>query len=235
MHGYLSLLSNGSGRLILPKARSFSEAWKENPVSHTSSEVSVFKPVNELVQIFGSPALAGDEKLQDYERFFATIHAAMNPPDSVGWLFVKDVTDWSWEIRRERIIKAATIKYYVKEIIGELIKSELAPSDQFENANFLVFEAGESLSSWACDPKARAEIDQQLAAKGYDASYVLAQAYMRGAAPIEAIDKRIAFHELRRSAALKEAGIWSDVVLRRLEKAIPEVVDGEFTEAQEGD
>jgi hypothetical protein len=72
-----------------------------------------------------------------------------------------------------------------------------------------------------------------LAAKGYDASYVLAQAYMRGAAQIEAIDKRIAFHEQRRSAALKDAGIWSDRLLRRLEQPVPEVIEGEFTEAAE--
>jgi hypothetical protein len=126
-----------------------------------------------------------------------------------------------------------TVEYYVKEIVGELIKSELAPSDQFENANFLVFEARANLASWASDQKVRAEIDQQLAAEGYDASYILAQAYMRGAAPIEAIDKRIAFYEQRRSAALKDAGIWSDEVRRRLDRATPEVIDGEFTEDPE--
>jgi hypothetical protein len=58
---------------------------------------------------------------------------------------------------------------------------------------------------------------------------------MRGAAEIEAIDKRIAFHEQRRSAALKDAGIWSDRLLRRLDQAMPGVIEGEFTEAVEQD
>jgi hypothetical protein len=203
-------------------------------VSHTSSEVSVFKPTNELVQIFGNPALVGAEKPEDYEKFFARVVSAMKPSDAIGWLFTKDVADWSWEIRRERIIKAETIKYYQKEIVGELIKSELDPSDQFDTAYFRIFMAGAELAQWATDPEARTGLDQELAAKGYDASFVLAQAYVRGAVQIEAIDKRIAFHEQRRSAALKDVGIWSDRLLRRLDQATSEVIEGEFTEAAEG-
>ena len=204
-------------------------------MSQTSSEVAVFEPTNEFVQIFGTPALVGSEKLEDYERFFKNVASAMKPPDAIAWLFTKDVTDWSWEIRRERILKAETIKHYQKEIVGELIKSELAPSDWSDTAYFRIFEAGAELEAWASNPEVRAEIDKELAAKGYDASYILAQAYMRGAAQIEAIDKRIAFHEQRRSAALKDEGIWSDRLLRRLEQATPAVIEGEYTEAAEGD
>jgi hypothetical protein len=97
-----------------------------------------------------------------------------------------------------------------RALLNVAIKSELAPSGQSETAHFCIFQAAVELELWRSDPKARATIDEGLAAKGYDASYVLAQAYMRGAAQIEAIDKRIAFHEQRRSAALKDAGIWSD-------------------------
>jgi hypothetical protein len=203
-------------------------------MSQTSSEVAVFEPTNELAQIFGPPALVGSEKLEDYERFFAKVASAIKTSDTISWLFTKDVVDWSWEIGRERIIKAETIKYYQKEIVGELIKSELAPTDQFDTAWFRVFEAGAELALWATDPEVRTEIDKELAAKGYDASYILAQVYMRGAVQIEGIDKRIAFHEQRRSAALRDEGIWSDRLLRRLDQATPEVIEGEFTEAAEG-
>jgi hypothetical protein len=33
---------------------------------------------------------------------------------------------------------------------------------------------------------------------------------------------------------LKDAGIWSDRLLRRLDQATSEVIEGEFTEAAEG-
>jgi hypothetical protein len=225
-------MQDGLSTLI---ASDSSEALKRRLMSRTSSEIMVFKPTNELVQAFGKPALVGAETLEDYERFFAAIHLAMKPPDAIAWLFTKDVTDWSWEIRREKIVRAETVKQYVKEIVGELIKSELAPPDQSDAAHFRIFGAGDELASWASEPSARAELDAELAAKGYDASYVLAQAYLRGATEIEAIDKRIAFHEQRRSAALKDADIWSDRLLRRLNEATPEVIDGEFTEAVKGD
>ena len=202
-------------------------------MSHTSSEVSVFKPRHELSQIFGNPALVGSEKLEDYEKLAVNIESAIKPPDAIGWLFMRDVTDWSWEIRRERILKGEVIKFYVKGIVAELMKSELAAKNQFDTAYFCVFGAGEELAQWVADPQARAGIDEELAAKGYDSSFILAQAYMRGADKIDAIDKRIAFHEERRSTALRNAGIWNEGLQRRLDRATPEVIDGEFTDVAE--
>lgn len=200
-------------------------------MSDKSSDVSVFKPTKEFIQILGNPALVGAEKLEQYEELFASVASAIRPPDAIVWLFTRDITDWSWEIRRERKIKAEIIEYYQKEIVAELIKSELAPSGQLEAAYYRIFQAGADLARWASDPKTRKEIDEELASKGYDSSYILAQAYLRGAAQIDAIDRRIAVHEQRRNAALKEAGLWSDRLQRRLEQAIPEVLEGEFSEA----
>jgi YqaJ-like viral recombinase domain len=137
------------------------------------------------------------------------------------------------EIRRERILKGEVIKFYIKEIIAELIKSELGGEDRFEEAYFRIFLADERFAEWVTDPEARADIEKALAAKGYDSSFILAQAYMKGADKFEAIDKRIAFHEQRRTAALREAGIWSDGLQRRLEQAAPEVIEGEFTTVAE--
>jgi hypothetical protein len=202
-------------------------------MDQSSSELSVFKPRNQLAQIFGDPALVGSEKREDYEKLAANIESAIKPPDAIGWLFMRDVTDWTWEIRRERILKGEVIKFYVKEIVAELIKSELGGEDRLDDAYFRIFIAEENLAQWVTDPEDRADIDKELAAKGFDSSFILAQAYMKGADKFEAIDKRIAFHEQRRTAALREAGIWSDGLQRRLEQAAPEVIEGEFTTVAE--
>jgi hypothetical protein len=68
--------------------------------------------------------------------------------------------------------------------------------------------------------------------KGHDVPSILAQAYMRGADQIDTIDRRIAAYERRRNTALREAGLWSDRLARKLDKAT-EVIEGEFTEAAE--
>jgi hypothetical protein len=195
-----------------------------------TTEVSVFKPATELMKILGAPPLVGPEKLEDYESFFTSIALAIKPPDVVGWLFMKDFVDLSWEIRRERIIKVETIKHHQKQVVSELIKEVFAPSGQSDAAHYRIFCAGADLDLWASDSKCRKDIDQRLAAKGYDSSYILAQIYLLGADDISAIDKRIAAHEQRRNAALKEGGLWSDRVERRLHQLIPEVIEGEFTE-----
>ena len=64
------------------------------------SEVSVFKPTNELIQVFGAPALVGEEKLEVYNQLFSFTASAIRPVDPMGWILTKDVTDLLWDIRR---------------------------------------------------------------------------------------------------------------------------------------
>jgi hypothetical protein len=201
-------------------------------MSHTPSEISVYKPANEFIQILGKPALVGSEKLEDYERTFYSVASAIEPTDVIGCMLTKDVTDWSWEMRRERIIKAAIIKHYQKEVVAELLPL-LATPGQLGATTYRIFQADDDLADWAINPETRAEINAALAAKGHNESSILAQAYMRGGTQIDAIDRRIASYERRRNTALKEAGYWNERLLRRLEQAAPEVIEGEFTEAAE--
>src|SRR5665647_1938786 len=95
----------------------------------TTTDVTVFKPTNELIQAFGAPALVGQEKAEVYNAFFSAIRSSINPTDFVGWLLAKNVTDLSWDIRRERAIKADIVEYFRKQIVADLIKS-LAPPGQ---------------------------------------------------------------------------------------------------------
>ena len=62
---------------------------------------------------------------------------------------------------------------------------------------------------------------------------MLAQAYLRGAREIDAIDKRIALSESRRNAILKEIGLRSERKAQKLAQAASDFIEGEFTEAAE--
>jgi hypothetical protein len=201
-------------------------------MSDTASEVSVFKPTNELRQYLGEPALVGAEKREVYDEFTSLIASAIKPTDPIGWLLTKNVTDWSWEMRREQAIKADMIKYYQKEVVAELIKT-LAPAGQLKGTIYRIFEAGDCLTRWATDPNARIEIDAALEAKGHGAPAILARAYMRGAGHIDAIDRRIASYERRRNTALREAGMWNEGLRRKLEHATTAIIEGEFTDVAE--
>jgi hypothetical protein len=203
-------------------------------MSNGTSEVSVFKPTNELSQVFGEPPLVGQEKREVYEGFLLSVASAIKPVDPVGWILTKDVTDLSWEIRRERYIKTEIVKYHQKQVVAELIKS-LALPGQFNTAVYRIFHADADLTAWETDPEARLKIEAALDEKGHSASAILAQAYMRGATQIDVIDKRIAGYERRRDAALRDAGLWNDRLARQLDQATTAIIDGEFTETAEGD
>jgi hypothetical protein len=199
-------------------------------MSDAMSEVSVYKPTNELSQLLGEPALVGLERLEVYNEFLWSIGSAVKATDTIGWLLAKNYTDLSWEIRREQIIKADIIKYYQKQVISELIKT-LAPPGQFQTALYRIFLADDDLTLWETDPEARKKIDEALAAKGHGASAILAQAYIRGGTQIDLIDRRIAGYERRRDAVLREAGLWNEGLRQRLKQATTAIIEGEFTEA----
>ena len=76
---------------------------------------TLIKPPKELEQFLDDPPLVGTERREDYENFFSVIAMAVKPVDAIEWLLVVDVAYLSWEIRRERRIKAEIIKLRQKE------------------------------------------------------------------------------------------------------------------------
>jgi hypothetical protein len=198
-------------------------------------KLSKVKPPAGLVQLFGDPPLVGSEKREDYDNFFSTVAAAVNPADAIAWLFTRDISDLSWEIRRERKHKLQVIRSAEIDTVKGLLMPPRSLTDQpiigFESDPISEKAANEA-EQWACDPKARREINKELMEKGYDASRILEGALNRAAEHIDAIDRRIASYELRRMAALRAAEHHSEMLARRLDAA-SNVVEGQFTEAAE--
>ena len=179
----------------------------------------LIKPPKELEQFLDDPPLVGTERREDYENFFSVIAMAVKPVDAIGWLLVIDVAYLSWEIRRERRIKAEIIK---------LRQKEAQPSEMaFTRADF------ERAKIAAKDPSAFKKKDLKPEAKEEDSMAMLARGYIRGDYDIDVIDKRIASYEYRRNTALREMYLRSEKMAQLLEKASSDVIDGEFTEAAE--
>ena len=55
----------------------------------------------------------------------------------------------------------------------------------------------------------------------------------RGAADIDAVDKRLALYEIRRNAILREIALRSERKAQKLDKASLDVIEAEFSEAAE--
>jgi hypothetical protein len=187
----------------------------------------------DLVEFFDDPPLVGDELLEDYRKFFGAIAVGLKPVDAIDWLYVRDVVDLSWQIRRERLVLAGVVKSFQTEVVLDRLKETADASDALEAATYRIFKASDDARRWASDSSARNEIDARLASKGHSPAAVLAQAYMRGVSHIDAIDKRIASYEARRVAIVREIERRNEKLARDLAAASSEVIDAEFSEAAE--
>ena len=180
----------------------------------------LIKPPKELEQFLDDPPLVGTERREDYENFFSIIAMAAKPADAIAWLLVKDVVYLSWEIRRERRIKAEIIK--------------LRQREAHSSSDMAMMRADFKLSQIAAkDDSAFKKKDWKPEAKEEDSMSMLAKGYILGDYDIDVIDKRIASYEYRRNTALREMYLRSEKMAQLLEKASSDVIDGEFTEAAE--
>jgi hypothetical protein len=80
-------------------------------------------PPSDLAELFFDPPLAGNEKRRDFDRFSSAITAAAKPIDAIAWLYTWDVICLSWEIRRERAVKADIIKSAQMDLVSRLLAS----------------------------------------------------------------------------------------------------------------
>jgi hypothetical protein len=199
-------------------------------LSPVKSQFSPVKPPEELAQFFADPPLVGNEKREEYERFFAMIAAAAKATDAISWLFVRDVTDLSWDIRRERSLKAQAIRNAQEEVVARLLTP---PEPRGYAWRGPTQEAVDEAREWASDPKARLKTGKKLADWGYDETYILTEAYKLRNSGIDAFDARIASHEVRRMTALGAIELHSENLARRLEAVSSDVIEGEFTRASE--
>jgi hypothetical protein len=182
--------------------------------------------------MFDDVPLVGNERREDYNGFFAVIAAAESPSDAIDWLLLKDLVDLSWEIRRERRIRAGIVKLHQITVISDLLKSSFGTTNMLQSAMNRIFHAGTEAQSWANDEQSRKSVELKLKEKGYDADSVLAQAYLRGARDIDAIDNRITRCEVRRNGVLKEIARRNERKAQKLARTL-DFVEAEFSEAAE--
>jgi hypothetical protein len=200
--------------------------------SVSSDTVALVGPPTELVALFADPPLVGNEKREDFDRFFSAITAAAKPIDAIAWLYAWDVTCYSWEIRRERMVKADIIKSAQMEFVSELLRStNLAQSTRMGFSKQLprLYPNAEA-REWFKNPKSQPIAAKILADNGYDRSDILAEAYILGADNIDAIDRRIASYETRRMASMRAVADYNEKLARRLDAASAVITEAEFTE-----
>jgi hypothetical protein len=233
-------------RIALIRSPELSSSLKASPMGRGLAKISKVKLPTELAKLFGDPPLVGNEAREDYNKFFEAIADAVNPADAIAWLYVRDITDLSWEIKRERNLKRLVLAHAYRGKVRACLTPQL-PRTGILTGILQVWgeqevdaetersrsEVNKKVDQWDSDPRARRRIDNELAEQGYDAEYILREALNDVADLIDAIDRRIASYELRRMAALRATEHYSETLAQRLRDASSRVIDTQFTQAAE--
>lgn len=188
------------------------------------------EPPKTLSFIFKNPALAGEEKREQYDAFFLAIADELKPSSMILWMYVWDVAALSWEIYGQRLIKSQVVQLAQAEVVRELLCSL--------DTNLMRLDTeyrAETLESrqWATGGKSRKATEAKLLKNGYDASYIMAKAYIDKAANIDAVDRRVALSETRRTNFLREIDRHSGALKQQIENESTKVIEGEYSDASE--
>ena len=95
--------------------------------------------------------LAGDETAEEYFDLFSAIADETNPSNAMDWLDTKDIVDLTWDIRRERRIKAGIVELTQKEIILGQLKGTHGDPASVETHAYRIFEADNEANRWVSD------------------------------------------------------------------------------------
>jgi hypothetical protein len=68
-----------------------------------------FRLPKALEKLFDNPPLVGNERREDYDAFCLEIEIALGPTDFILWMQIREFANISWELQRERRIKAGII------------------------------------------------------------------------------------------------------------------------------
>jgi hypothetical protein len=151
---------------------------------------------------FFIPPLVWNEKREDYDVLFDGIAMALQPEDIIQWLTVKEYADISWELQRERRIKA--------EII--MLNQEKCRSPSGMALTRADLERHKALDK---NPSAFTKRDSKPIVPDEQSKSWLAEAYILGRQDIEIIDTRIASYMFRRDAALRHNERYVESLVRK--------------------
>lgn len=116
-----------------------------------------------VVEIWGKPPVLPHEDPEVYQKFWLEIAKSIAPTDFIEWLWIKDILDLSWEIRRLRGFKAGLAEKRRRDRIERIISRGRREGDTAAGAEL---ESEASVASMFVEDMSRHErIDELLASQ----------------------------------------------------------------------
>ena len=158
-------------------------------------EVATAPEATESQVLFGPPALLPAESPADYWRLYSLLQADLAPADVIEKIWLRDLVDLQWEVRRWRRLNNALLSSSKHDGLDKILTS-LQPYDSSQR---------ELERSWMRrDPAAVAEVSRLLDLAGLTEDAITAQTFAVKLDEIERIDRMTFQAERRRDLAIQQ-------------------------------
>ena len=176
----------------------------------------------DVIDLIGMPSLLETEVAADYDALLLRLAETVIPKDAVEWIWVADVTELVWEMRRIRGMRDAIVERETARGLGDLVEDILGADREWYD----VEDTRDRLQAhWNSGNAFRRQIVRRfLKTRGVDLPQVHAIVYRRCLDELAKLESLIANLGRRRDLILREIERRRDTVARRLR----DVTEAEF-------
>lgn len=150
------------------------------------------------------PQLLPGESIDHYQALQAAIFRDLDPKSAIEWLLAIDIAEFSWEIRRYRILRHRLLSTYRQKAIEMTLRrvdlAGIAPDFQ-DVAE--IYTIGNALD-WQLDASAAQDIEARLRSYGFDQHAISMEVYVQAREILVLFESLLNGAQLRRLMLLKE-------------------------------
>ena len=153
----------------------------------------------EIADIFGHPPVLSTENRQAYDALMTQLVLEWKPRNITEWMFVRDMTDISWEILRHRRaitnVFPISSKTALRAVLTEVLPEEGCKPwfDRYDTVEGLA-------QAWFEGPQEQEKVKSELAKYGLSPEAIVAQTYVLRRDELDKLHRLLAVAEARRIA-----------------------------------
>lgn len=183
--------------------------------SHANTSSTRFA---ELAACLGDPPLLPGEDREAYAALSAQLDEAVKPRDAIEFLWLRDVTDLTWEILRLRRLRTSYLRVCASEGLAQLLT----------RLSYGFNERQELTAEWAQrKPEAIEKVKEIFKSCDLPQDAIQAETFAKKIDEIEKIDRLISTAESRRLVIFREVDRHRETLGRMMRDAV-EVKDADF-------
>ena len=182
----------------------------------------------DIVDLLGKPSLLETEVAAEYDALLFLLAEAVKPKDAIEWIWIADVANLVWEMRRLRGMRDKIVESENAEWLGDLAKDNLSFDYNWDELKKL---RDRLVSHWKSgNPFRRQIVRRFLTRKGVDLRQIHSFGFGRSFDRFTKLEGMISDLGRCRDSVLREIERRRDTVARRLR----DVTDAEFEITRSG-